>query len=233
MKKFEGFGAKTRFISLPAETFSELLPLIDDLDELKITLWALWALPQKESDSEGFRYLRETDFSTESAVEMHGLQGASLAIALHRCVDRGTLFRVELANIDEVLYFANTANGRLAVEQIRAGSWRMGDAADPVQILPERPNVYRIYEENIGALTPLIADDLKDAEREFGVEWVAEAIALSVSMEKRNLKYVRAILKRWKQEGKHETHQGHTRQANDGTTDQRSIFGKYADYFER
>jgi DNA replication protein len=233
VKKFNGFGAKTRFISLPAETFSELLPLIDDLGELKVTLFALWALLQKESDSDGYRYLRLSDFSDKEAVKMHNLKGPELDIALYRAIERGTLLKIEIAQNDETLYFANTANGRLAVEQIKAGRWQMSDTNDPVQILPERPNIYRIYEENIGALTPLIADDLKDAEREFGVEWVAEAIALSVSMEKRNLKYVRAILKRWKQEGKHETHQGTTRQADGGTDERRSIFGKYADYFEQ
>jgi len=37
---------------------------------------------------------------------------------------------------------------------------------------PERPNIFKLYEENIGPLTPLIADALKDAEKTYPPEWV-------------------------------------------------------------
>jgi DNA replication protein len=67
---------------------------------------------------------------------------------------------------------------------------------------PERPNVFRLYEENIGPLTPLIADALKDAEETYQPEWIAEAIDLAVKNNKRNWKYCEAILKRWKEEGR-------------------------------
>jgi len=63
-------------------------------------------------------------------------------------------------------------------------------------------NIYALYEQNIGALTPLIADALKDAERTYGAEWIADALKLAVTNNKRNWKYCEAILKRWKVEGK-------------------------------
>ena len=68
----------------------------------------------------------------------------------------------------------------------------------------ERPNIFKLYEENIGPLTPLIADALKDAEEIYSAEWIAETIELAVKNNKRNWKYCEAILKRWKEEGRAE-----------------------------
>jgi DNA replication protein len=225
MRKFKGFPpGKTRIIGLPSEFFSDLLPLIDDADELRLTLFALWAFQQKDRDE--YRYLRRDDFIHPAVQPMHGLSGDRLTAALQRCVERGTLLRVELP-IDETLYFANSPTGRSAVEQIKLGAWMPGDLGNPVQLLPERPSVYKLYEDNIGALTPLVIDDLKDTVAEFGAEWLTEAMQISVKMEKRNLKYVRAILERWKKEGKRsEIDERHP----DG---KRSIFGRYADLFEQ
>ncbi|HEX2620476.1 MAG TPA: DnaD domain protein [Phototrophicaceae bacterium] len=227
--RFDGFpNGKTRLIALPSEVFSELLPLIDNLEELKLTLFVLWALQQKDRDE--YRYLRQSDFTAPTVAAMHGLWDETLTIALQRCVERGTLLaaRVLLGSEYEMLYFANSPAGRSAVQQIETGAWLPGDQDNPVQVLPERPSVYRLYEENIGALTPLIAQDLKDIEAEFGIEWLTEAITISVQMEKRSLRYIQAILKRWKKEGKHEISEGNLRGDS-----QRSLTGKYADFFDR
>jgi DnaD/phage-associated family protein len=236
IQQFNGFPAgKTRIIGIPSEFFSDLLPLIDDAAELKLTLFALWALQQKDRDD--YRYLRREDFTAASVRHMHGLMDdAALDAVLERCVARGTLLCVQVdARVVEggCLYFANSPAGRSAVEQIAQGAWLPGDLTNPVQLLPERPNIYKLYEENIGALTPLISDDLKDTAEEFGVEWLSEAIQISVQMEKRNMKYIRAILERWKKEGRkhdrqHEVPAGHAK-----PNGKQSIFGSYADFFER
>lgn len=227
MRTFHGFApGPARLIGLPAQFFSELLPLVDNLDELKLTLFALWALQQKDGD---YRYLRAADFSGATATAMHGLAGRALNAAHQRAVTRGTLLtaRVTLGGAAEALTFANSPAGRAAVRQIAAGHWLPGDAANPVQILPERPTVYRLYEENIGPLTPLIADDLKDSEAEYGHDWLTEAIELAVRHEKRSMAYVRAILQRWKREGK----TGETTQRAAEETG--ALSGQYSDFFRR
>ena len=73
--------------------------------------------------------------------------------------------------------------------------------SEPVQ---EKKNLFQIYESNIGALTPMIADRLEDAEKLYAVEWIEDAIKLAVEHNKRNWKYCEAILKRWKEQGKDE-----------------------------
>jgi DNA replication protein len=232
MKKFKGFPpGKVRQIDVPAVFFSELLPLIDDLAELKIILFCIWALPQKEGQ---YRYLRRQDFTHDKTL-MQGLAAiqpdaepeAILDAGLKCAVERGALLcgEVTLDTGSESLYFGNTVQGRAAIRQLQAGNWKPGE---PLEILPERPNVYTLYEENIGLLTPLIADALKDAERDYPAHWLEEAIQESVAQNKRSWRYIQAILKRWETEGKNRELIGRPDQP-DG---RKYVTGKYADIIE-
>jgi DnaD/phage-associated family protein len=63
-------------------------------------------------------------------------------------------------------------------------------------------NIFTMYQSNIAMLTPIMADTLQDAEKEYPVDWIYDAIALAVTNNKRNWKYCEAILKRWKTDGK-------------------------------
>lgn len=59
-----------------------------------------------------------------------------------------------------------------------------------------------IYEQNIGDLTPLIGDLLKDMVAEYGGDWTRDALTEAVAANVRKPKYVAAILKRWAAEGR-------------------------------
>ena len=64
-----------------------------------------------------------------------------------------------------------------------------------------RANIFEIYEQNIGILTPMVADVLKAVETEYPQEWIPAAFEEAIRANARNLKYIEAILKRWKAEG--------------------------------
>jgi hypothetical protein len=54
MQGFNGFPpGKTRTTAIPTLFFSELLPPIDDMVELKLTLYCFWVLQQQEGE---YRY---------------------------------------------------------------------------------------------------------------------------------------------------------------------------------
>ncbi|KKM07164.1 hypothetical protein LCGC14_1736620 [marine sediment metagenome] len=57
------------------------------------------------------------------------------------------------------------------------------------------------YEKNIGILTPLIAEELKDISNEYSVEWFEEAVKEACKNNVRKLKYITSILERWKTDG--------------------------------
>lgn len=66
----------------------------------------------------------------------------------------------------------------------------------------ERARVFRAYEENIGLLTPMLADKIKDALDLFSADWIIEAIGIAVQQERRAWSYVEGVLKNWKRNGK-------------------------------
>lgn len=196
-----------RLTQVPNLFFSDLLPIIDNMAELKVTIYAFWALSQREGQ---VRYLRLADFLNDTEF-VKGL-GPTLKLAsealldgIERAVARGTFLHVNIESADGKmdLYFLNTEKGRTAVDGITRGEWRPNpDEEQPITLLVERPNVFILYEQNIGPLTPLIADELRDAEQTYPPRWIEEAIELAVENNVRKWRYVLTILERWRQEGK-------------------------------
>ena len=229
MPSFMGFpSGKVHMTPVPAPFFSELLPEIDHLGEMKVTLYAIWFLDRLESP---VRFLTYEDFSSEELL-VKGLDQNGLAEALDRAVKRGSLLRValraETSSPDQILFFLNSPRGRAAVQSIENGQWRPDlQAHPPVSLDVERPNIYRLYEENIGPLTPMIADMLREAEQTYRSDWIEEAIRKAVENNVRRWKYVEAILRSWQEEGR----DGANRR--DSEKDRRRyIEGEYADYIE-
>ena len=208
MKGFPGFpDGKMRLTQVPNLFFSDLLPIIDNMAELKVTIYAFWALAQREGQ---VRYLRLADFLNDTEF-VKGL-GPTLKLAaealldgLERAVARGTFLHVNVESADGKmdLYFLNTEKGRTAVTGITRGEWRPNPDEDaPITLLVERPNIFVLYEQNIGPLTPIIAEELRDAEQTYPPRWVEEAIELAVENNVRKWRYILTILERWRQEGK-------------------------------
>jgi DnaD/phage-associated family protein len=206
MTAFQGFpDGKVSFTRIPGLFFSELLPQIDHLGELKVTIYALWQLDRM---GEQMRYLLARDF-LDDEVFMQGMGAtpkeaeAALKEALVMAVRRGTLLQANVELDQELsLYFFNTSRGRAAVKAIQNGEWKpSGDPRIPVELGPERLSIYRLYEQNIGPMTPLLADILQDAEDTYPAEWIEEAFQISVEKNVRNWRYVEAILRRWHERG--------------------------------
>jgi DnaD/phage-associated family protein len=76
------------------------------------------------------------------------------------------------------------------------------DTKRTVQVEVERPNIFVLYEQNIGLLSPLMAEELKDAADHFPLEWIEAAFREALQYNKRNWNYIRAILRRWETEGR-------------------------------
>jgi DnaD/phage-associated family protein len=190
---FQGFSDSESFTEIPDTLVNVLLPEIKDPDEIKVILYTIWRLG-REPGAPGS--LAAADY-TEKAL---GLRPVQVRSGLQKAVKRGIL--LESKRGGDVLYFLNTPRGRAAARAHAAGTLRSsGGAAREAR---ERRNVFQLYEENIGPLTPLIADALKDAEVTCSADWTAEAIELAVKNNKRNWQYCEAILKRWKEEGRGE-----------------------------
>lgn len=64
-----------------------------------------------------------------------------------------------------------------------------------------RPNIFNLYEQNVGAITSLLADDLKQAEIDYPTEWIENAFKIAVANNKRNWRYISACLKNMQAHG--------------------------------
>ena len=80
-------------------------------------------------------------------------------------------------------------------------------------------------------LTPLIAEELKDAESRYPADWIREAFREAVAHNKRNWRYIGRILERWAVEGKDHGKSGRdTEKADDPD---KYIRGKYGHVVQR
>jgi DNA replication protein len=191
---FKGFSDSESFTQLPDAFFQTLLAEIDDRAELKVILFFLWQVEHMEGP---YRALRQADFKEDAL----GLSSDEAAYGLKKAAQRGIILKVE--HEAEAIYFLNSPHGRAAAEAFANAGQREAVKVNTTPVV-ERPNVFQLYEESFGPLTPMIADMLKDAEQTYSQEWVAEALEIAVRKNIRNWKYVEAILKRWKEQGKHE-----------------------------
>jgi DnaD/phage-associated family protein len=230
MKPFPGFPQRMRFTPLPNLFFSQLLPQIDDIAELKATLHIFWALYGKRGYPKFVTY-REL---LADKMLMSGIgDGEALRHGLGLAISRGTLVHLTLdrGGRSEDLYFLNTEGDRQAVAKIESGEIDLGalPKREPYLEAEEQPNIFVLYEENIGMLTPMIAEELKEAEGLYPASWIESAFREAVSRNKRSWRYISRILERWASEGKEYGEPGRDIKAD---TD-KYIKGRYGHLVER
>ena len=207
---FTGFTSNTLYTPVPSPIFGPLLEQIEDLAELKVTLRGLWLLHRKKTSP---RAVTQAEFLEDRSLR-RGLAFAGrnpveevrrgLKLAAHR----GT-FLVHGEDNPNQLFLLNAEVDRKALSNMRqSGDLVPANAPAPIidsnPAVPERPNIFVLYEDNIGTLSPILADQLKEAEDRYPWNWIREAFEIAVAQNKRNWRYIIGILRRWGAEGKDE-----------------------------
>lgn len=206
MEKFNGFPAgELRFTSVPDLFFARLLPQIDNLTELKVTLHFLWVHYRQARQVISHNELLTDETLVHSLALLDEDVPRALNQGLSRAVERGTLLYAQVE--DEAgrhdLYFLNSERGRQAHAKIVAGE--MGVVAvSGAEIAPpaKRSNIFELYEANIGLLSPILADELKDAEANYPQAWIEDAFKIAVENNVRKWSYIRAVLERMATSGR-------------------------------
>ena len=235
---FSGFSeGKLRSVRIPEQFFRELLMEMDDPGELRLVLYVFWRLERMEGN---FRYLQWSTLLADHALLKSYTSRAELEQALERAVVRGVLLKASLPFEEgqETLVFLNNARGQAALQAIERGDWRLtGDARKPLAVYAERPNIFQLYESNIGTLTPMIAEALQDAENTYPADWIQDAVRIAVENNKRNWRYVEAILKRWQEGGrdgkKEKSERGSVREGEQDRRDTQEARRRYAEWEQK
>ena len=230
MKAFNGFPLKAKFTPIPNIFFGEVLPEIDDLAELKVTLHIFWVLYQKKGYP---RFITFDELISDRGL-VRGLGGedspsSPLRRGLNSAVSRGTLLCLKMERNGEAheLYFVNSDADRRAIEKIKNGELEVGALvkAEPCPVSREQPNIFTLYEQNIGMLTPIIAEELKEAERLYPASWIEDAFKEAVDLNKRSWRYISRILERWAAEGKDDGEPGRDPKADSSPEEYRRRYG--------
>jgi DnaD/phage-associated family protein len=226
-KQFSDCHLKKDFIPLPLSFFTRVLPKIQDIVELKVILYVFYLIHQKQAAKPQRTGLKMNDSATklpkkelQSFVTYKELKTESYQLsaeldeetirrALNLAVDHGTLLHSTL-NINgeyEDAYF------------LRADSSQLSSL-----------NIFALYEQNIGVITLMIAEELKEAERLYPAQWIDEAFKEAVVMNKRSWRYIARILERWASEGRESGE--HRRNIKKSSPD-KYIKGKYGHLVQR
>jgi DnaD/phage-associated family protein len=202
---FAGFPARPRATPIPNVFFSDVLPrFAGDPVALGVTLYAMRLL----ADKKGYpRFVTASDLAADPGVTSylltaHAADGA-LEAALARAVKLAVLvtITVERDGARDALYFLNAPADRRAMEAVRSGAIAMGRVVEPPAAAPPRSTIFSLYESLIGGISPLVADELAEAERQYPPEWLEAAFREAAAQNARSWRYVSRILERWAVEG--------------------------------
>jgi len=237
MQEFTGFPVKMQFTPVPNLFFSRLLPQISDMAELKTTLHILETLYHKRGYPRfvTYRELLANKSLMSSLGQITKPADELLHNALEMATKRGTILHITLDKDGkgEDMYFLNTESDKQVIAKIQSGELHLpGLKAERQTYIDteEPPDIYTLYEQNIGMLTPMIAEELREAESLYPETWIRDAIKEAVNQSKRKWSYIAAILERWATEGKGD---GTYRRDFKKTDPDKYIKGKYGHMVKR
>lgn len=238
-KNFQGFSFdKERLTPIPASFFTHALQSVEDLAQLKIILYILWWHSRCETSPP---YITFKSF-TKDKIFMSGIgndkrsQLESLKHGLQLAVEQKILLTasVTIEKKNEEIFLLNTPEGQSAIGAIQKGNWEAtNDETYPIRLDLEFPNVFKLYEENIGPITPIIADALKEMENLYPPAWIEEAFEEAIKNNVRKIRYIEAILQNWQKEGRNDrTDRRRSKKSEKEDDPERYIKGEFSDFIE-
>ena len=240
--RFGGFPDGMAYVPVPAPLFGAPLRDVDALGELKLTLHVCRLLHERRGAP---RFVRRSELLADRALllalrtEDAEAPERALGAAVAGAVERGTLLQVEVADgeVQDACYLLNTRANRLAVAEVRRGERKLGPwtpTPAPVEVPADeaRPTIFELYEQNVGLLTPLLAEELREAELTYPAAWIEDAFREAVVANTRSWRYVKRVLEMWAARGRGTS--GETRRRPDPPADWRKYReGKYGRLLER
>lgn len=232
-----------RGVEIPRWFLDEIAPQIREISELQVML-AYFRIatdrgltePIQEDELLQDALLNQSlRFDAASRVPYDRIhRGIELAVA------RDSILRFTVDDDDgETSYWLMlaTPDNRVKLDRYRSGLLQPpevdGSLPRPARVASVRPGVFKLYEQNVGLVTPIIADRLIEALELYPERWIEDAIAAAVSYNRRNWRYIQRILETWATEGRsNEADRRH--QTGSGDFDPaRNLRGEYAAVFRR
>ncbi len=199
-------------VPVPLAFLSEIAPAISSIEELQVMLavFRLTATNDGMWDPISDKAIVR-DRLLRSSLRVEGsarAPDARISRGIELSLARGTLIRVVATQgrKQTTWYYLNTPENRATVRLMESGQLpaprSLWPDDEPPSVAIDRPNAFRLYEQNIGPLTPLIADQIARAIERYPDDWIEDAISEAVAYNRRSWRYVARILENWQAEGR-------------------------------
>ena len=201
---FKGFPRSVRYLPVPAPMFGPLLEQIKDASGFIITLRIIWMLQQKKGR---LRYVSSEEVFGDKILSNALGSKEAIQNSINMVVKGGILLQIRRENASDA-FMLNSESDREIASDIGSIYESNDQPADPWEIENTPPEIYSLYEQNIGILTPIMSEKLTEAEDKYPAEWIKEAVGIAVEQNRRSWAYVSRILERWDMEGRDESGDG-------------------------
>jgi DnaD/phage-associated family protein len=205
----DGFSRGVQFTPVPSPLLASLLEDIDSLAELKVVLRTIHGLHKQRKVPASITF--GDLYSDRTVASMLGASGDDLErtvnTAIESAIDRGILLIAVSEQGNRGIYLnsepVRRALARQGITPVTVASkstetWPDTEAARP------KMNAVTFYEQNISAVTPLVAENIHAALEEHPEDEVLLAIRKAAEANARSWNYIAAILRRWALEGRPE-----------------------------
>ena len=208
-KPFSGFPEGAEITPIPNLFFTKVMPQIEDITELKMVLHIFWLLSYRRCPPQCVTFGELLSDPNLIGVIGRGTEDRDeiLRHALYLAVQHGIMLKLKFDRDGEPedAYFINNEAGRKMVDRVERGKLVLPGLIPKKEEKPETSlpsDIFRLYEQNIGMITPIIAEELQEAEKLYPSDWIESAFKEAVILNKRSWKYITHILERWAVEGK-------------------------------
>lgn len=207
---FTGFPNNADQYPLPGPLFGVLLEEIDSLEELKVIMRMIRMMQNKKGP---VKAVNLTEILSDRILANAIGESSKIQKGLDSAVRRKVFLEV-VSNLGSRSFFLNSTSNQDYLDKHKLGQQDLEPDNEPWEMDEKRSEIYLLYEQNIGLLTPIISEKIKEADGYYPSQWIKEAIDIAVSQNKRNWSYVSAILARWQAEGKEDGKpKGHSRKS--------------------
>ena len=201
---FKGFPRSVRYLPVPAPMFGPLLEQIKDASGFIITLRIIWMLQQKKGR---LRYVSSEEVFGDKILSNALGSKEAIQNSINMVVKGGILLQIRRENASDA-FMLNSESDREIASDIGSIYESNDQPADPWEIENTPPEIYSLYEQNIGILTPIMSEKLTEAEGKYPAGWIKEAVEIAVEQNRRSWAYISRILERWDMEGRDESGDG-------------------------
>ncbi len=199
-----------RSTPVPNPLLADLLVKITDPDELRLTLRAVWALHQERGFPPSLTMAELASDRTVAAMLGAAAEDLEIRVSalLDQAAERGTLLKIPVRDGQD-RYYLNTEPVRRALARQGVAPEETREAAasetdfetwPDLEAAAEPSLAVVAYEENIGQITPMVAEKIRDAIDDYSELAVIDAIRTAAARDTRNWNYIAALLRRPKRE---------------------------------